>query len=93
MGKIATELSDFTVVTSDNPRSENPEMIIKEILEGCTGENFTAITDRREAIKYALSIAGERDIVLIAGKGHENYQITETGKTEFDEKKMIGELL
>lgn len=93
MGKIATELSDFTVVTSDNPRSENPEMIIKEILEGCAGENFVAITDRREAIKYALSIAGERDIVLIAGKGHENYQITETGKTEFDEKKMIGELL
>lgn len=93
MGKISTTLSDFTVITSDNPRSEDPAEIIDDILEGCVGGNFKVIPDRREAIRYALSVAGKKDTVLIAGKGHEKYQITAEGRIEFDEKKIIGELL
>lgn len=75
MGKAAARFSDICLVTSDNPRSENPEAIIDEIMPGIPEEKRHRITDREEAIRAALGIARPGDVVLIAGKGHENYQI------------------
>ncbi len=75
MGKVATELSDISIITSDNPRSEDPEKIIEDILKGAVGSNYMVIVEREEAIKKAIEIAGKNDAVLIAGKGHEDYQI------------------
>ncbi len=74
MGRIATELSDFTVITSDNPRCEDPAEIINDILKGVRGEDHVTIPGRSEAIKYAIGLARPGDIVLLAGKGHEDYQ-------------------
>lgn len=91
MGKIAGDLSDVAVVTSDNPRSEDPGLIIKDILSGmkdCRAEIVT-IEDRIKAIEFALSIAEKNDVVLLAGKGHENYQILSTGKIHLDEREVI----
>ena len=93
MGKIATELSDYTIITSDNPRTENPEKITEEIASGTVNENYTVIVNRKEAIKYALEIADEGDIILLAGKGHETYQILNEGKIHFDEREVVKELL
>lgn len=94
MGKVAAALSDFVVVTSDNPRSEDPEDIIKDILVGLKDKTeFVAITDRREAIKYALSKAEKNDIVLLAGKGHETYQIINGVKYHLDEREEIENFL
>ena len=73
MGKVASRDSDMPVATSDNPRSEDPGSIIRDVLEGMD-EGSTAITDRADAIQYAISHAGADDTVLIAGKGHEHYQ-------------------
>ena len=94
MGKIAEALSDFVVVTSDNPRNEDPEEIIKDILVGIKNSpKVVAVTDRREAIKYALEKAGENDIVLLAGKGHETYQIINGEKYHLDEREEIEKFL
>lgn len=94
MGKIASELADFCVVTSDNPRSENPEDIIKDILPGLENkDSYVAITDRTEAIKYALSIAKEGDVVLLAGKGHETYQDIMGEKIHYDEREIVKKIL
>ena len=76
MGAAAAELSDFSIVTSDNPRSENPESIIHEIVSGMRGAAMEVILDRKEAICRAVQIAEDHDIVLIAGKGHETTQVT-----------------
>ena len=85
MGRIAAELSDFCVVTSDNPRSENPSSIIEDILEGMkkTKTPYKVIENRKEAIKWALENARKDDIILLAGKGHETYQILPTGAYRF----------
>lgn len=95
MGKIAGSLSDYCIVTSDNPRTEEPEKIIEDILEGIkeTSCPYISITDRREAIKYALNMAKEKDIILLAGKGHETYQILKNKVIEFNEKNIVKELL
>lgn len=93
MGQIATENSDFTIITSDNPRTEDPMKIIDDILEGVTGENYKVIENRKEAIAYALSIAKPDDIILLAGKGHETYQILNTGKIHFDEREVVADIL
>ena len=95
MGKIASELSDFCIVTSDNPRSENPGAIIDDILEGMkdTKTPFKVIENRAEAIKWAVNNAKENDIVLLAGKGHETYQILPTGTIHFDEREVVNEAL
>lgn len=95
MGKIAAELSDYCIVTSDNPRSENPSMIIKDILEGMKNIStpYTVIENRREAIEYAIKNAKPKDIVLLAGKGHETYQILPTGTIHFDEREVAAEAL
>jgi UDP-N-acetylmuramoyl-L-alanyl-D-glutamate--2,6-diaminopimelate ligase len=74
MGAIATRLSDFVIITSDNPRSEEPLAIIRDIETGVVGKNYLTEPDRKEAIRKAVDIAGEGDIILIAGKGHEDYQ-------------------
>ena len=95
MGEIAARLSDFVIVTSDNPRSENPEKIIEDILAGMknTDTPYIVIENRAEAIEYAVKNAKPDDIVLFAGKGHETYQILPTGTIHFDEREVIAAAL
>ncbi len=93
MGRIALRLADAIVITSDNPRTEDPEEIINEIFKAVTnlpkGKNVLRITDRREAIEYVLEHAEENDVVMIAGKGHENYQILKDRTIHFDDKEIV----
>ncbi len=95
MGKIACEMSDFVIVTSDNCRSEKKEDIISDILEGVkgTGCEYVAITDRTEAIHYAIDHAQKGDVILLAGKGHEEYEIDQNGKHDYSEKKIVLEYI
>lgn len=95
MGDIAAQLSDVAVVTSDNPRSENPDAIIDDILEGVKKHISKIVVepDRRKAIAKALSMAHEGDIVVLAGKGQETYQILADGKIHFDEREVVAEIL
>ncbi len=95
MGAIAAELSDFCVVTSDNPRSEDPHAIIEDILEGMKGAStpYKVVENRKEAIRWALENAKTGDVILLAGKGHETYQILPTGTIHFDEREVIAEIL
>jgi len=98
MGRIGRELSDVLIVTSDNPRTEQPEEIIDEIEQGvighgASGKPYFRITDRKEAIRMAVGMAGKNDTVLIAGKGHEDYQIIGTTKYPFDDRTVAGEIL
>lgn len=95
MGKIVGDLSDVAVVTSDNPRSENPEKIIEDILAGMTAckARIQTIPDRTSAIRWALKHAKKGDVVLLAGKGHETYQILNTGKIHYDEREIVAEIL
>ncbi len=95
MGKIAADMSDFVIVTSDNPRTENPKAILEEVAEGTADAKIPVvkIIDRTEAIEFALNEANENDIVLLAGKGHETYQILNTGKIHYDEREVVKNLL
>ncbi len=95
MGKIAALLSDFCVVTSDNPRTEDPEKIVAEVVEGVRMGNceYTVVTNRFEAIEYALDHAKSDDVVLLAGKGHETYQILSDRTINFDEREIVKKLL
>jgi UDP-N-acetylmuramyl-tripeptide synthetase len=96
MARIASELSDKVVLTSDNPRNENPDTIIKEMEEGVAAENYNkilAITDRKQAIKTACQLAQPNDIILIAGKGHETYQEINGVRQAFDDMKIVKEIL
>ncbi len=93
MGKIATELSDYTIITSDNPRFENPVTILEDVEKGVVGENYKMIIDRRDAIKEAIKLAKDGDKIIIAGKGHEDYQIIGDTKTHFDDYETALELL
>ena len=95
MGEMAGMYSDFCVVTSDNPRTEDPMKIIDMVLEGVhkTKCEYEVIENRREAIKFALSIAQPDDVVVLAGKGHETYQEINGVKHPFDEKIIVEELL
>ena len=92
MGRIAEEGADVVVLTSDNPRTENPEEILDDIEAGMHGRDHLRIEDRRDAIARALSIAREGDVILLAGKGHETYQIRGTVKHHFDEKEIVRDL-
>lgn len=85
MGKIATTLADFTIFTSDNPRSENEQAIIDDILKGVVNDNFIAIPNRRLAIDYAVKTASNSDLILILGKGHEEFQIIKGVKYHFSD--------
>ncbi|MED5293763.1 MAG: cyanophycin synthetase, partial [Actinomycetota bacterium] len=95
MGQIAAELADEIVVTSDNPRSEDPSDIAKEIVSGMDGENTTPkiFLERADAIQFAIGHAGKGDSILIAGKGHETYQITGSEQIPFDDTKVAKEAL
>ena len=89
MGGIAEKYSDIVIVTSDNPRTEDPEEIIKDIVVGLTKENHTIEIHREKAIEKAISLAEKNDIILIAGKGHENYQVIGREKIHFDDKEEV----
>ena len=93
MGAVVTELADYAVITNDNPRSEEPLDIIEEIKKGIKKDNYCVIPDRMEAIKRSLTIASQGDIVLVAGKGHENYQIIKDKRLEFDDRETIKKCL
>ncbi|SDB38622.1 UDP-N-acetylmuramoylalanyl-D-glutamate--2,6-diaminopimelate ligase [Ruminococcaceae bacterium FB2012] len=96
MAKAAAENADFLIVTSDNPRNEDPEDIIRDILTGLEGSStpYIKITDRREAIHWAVKNAEKDDIIVLAGKGHEDYQILAGGvKIHFDEREVVAEAL
>jgi len=109
MGKIAAALSDLAIITSDNPRTEDPLVIIDEveggigtgstryapedITGGFTGKGYTIVADRRDAIALAVSVADDSDIVLVAGKGHEDYQIVGTRRLPFDDRVVVREVL
>ena len=92
MGTLAVLLADFAVITSDNSRGEKPEDIIAEIVAGIAAQkkdNYTVIPDRREAIAYVLRHAQRGDVILLAGKGHETYEIDRTGRHPFDEREIV----
>lgn len=95
MGEIAGRFSDLAIITSDNPRNENPMDIIDTIEEGVkrSGTHYLVIENRRDAIAHALELAEPEDVVLIAGKGHENYQEINGTKYHFDDKEIVEELL
>ena len=95
MGRIGGELADFCVLTSDNPRSEDPMDILAAIEEGIrpTGRPYRVIENRREAIRFAMEMGGEGDVIVLCGKGHETYQEIQGVRHPFDEKKVVQELL
>ena len=95
MGEIGGRHSDYVIVTSDNPRSEDPQAIVRTVEEGVrrSGTPYAAIVNRRDAIAYALSLLEPDDILVIAGKGHENYQEINGVKYHFDDKEIVEELL
>ncbi len=93
MGSIAEELADKVIVTSDNPRSENPQQIITDILAGFKSiSNFIVEPDRELAIKEAYKLANANDVVLVAGKGHEDYQILADKTIHFDDREKVREI-
>lgn len=90
MAEIAAKYADFIIVTSDNPRTENPKMIIADILKGMPlGANYIVIADRTDAISYAVKTAKRNDIVILAGKGHEQYQVLGNKKLFYDERRIV----
>jgi len=92
MGKIASELSDLCIVTSDNPRTEDPESIINDVFRGTAqGPGVLLEIDRKKAILHALNLATDGDIVLIAGKGHEEYQVLGTQRIHFSDREVVEE--
>ena len=96
MAKIACELSDRVILTSDNPRSEDPAEIIQQMEKGVPpGETrkTLSIVDRKEAIKTAVALAQPGDIILVAGKGHEKYQEVKGKRSPFDDKQVLNEML
>ena len=95
MGAIAAELSDFLVITSDNPRTEEPGAIIADILEGVPedGTPYVVVENRVEAIHWAIAHAQPGDIILLAGKGHETYQVLQSGVIHLDEREVVADAL
>jgi UDP-N-acetylmuramoyl-L-alanyl-D-glutamate--2,6-diaminopimelate ligase len=93
MGAVAHANADVTIVTSDNPRTEDPDAIIAQIVAAIPAGGCQAITDRRAAIRAALAMARRGDVILLAGKGHETYQVLGTTRVPFDERLIVAELL
>ena len=95
MGRIGTRLADLAIITSDNPRTEDPMDIIRDICVGAdeTGKTYKVICDRRKAIEYALTIGGKKDIIILAGKGHETYQEINHVKYHLDEREEVARIL
>jgi UDP-N-acetylmuramoyl-L-alanyl-D-glutamate--2,6-diaminopimelate ligase len=95
MGRIAQENADLVIVTSDNPRTEDPMDIIQDILKGMYEEmgNLEVIPDRVKAIEWAIENHRDGDVIILAGKGHEDYQIIGTEKFHMDEREIVAEIL
>jgi UDP-N-acetylmuramoyl-L-alanyl-D-glutamate--2,6-diaminopimelate ligase len=93
MGEVVARLADLAFVTSDNPRTEDPDRIIDEVVEGMKGAALRRVTDRREAIAEALKEARPGDLLLLAGKGHESYQVVGREKRPFDEAGIVRGIL
>ena len=95
MGKVSGALADFTIITSDNPRYENPLQIMREIREGVEAGNgsYLEICDRMEAVRYGIKRAGRDDINVLAGKGHEEYQEIEGIKYHMTDREMVCEII
>jgi UDP-N-acetylmuramoyl-L-alanyl-D-glutamate--2,6-diaminopimelate ligase len=93
MAEIACEYGDFAIFTSDNPRTEDPDSILEDMESGVVGKQYQLIVDRKEAIKKALSLAKADDIVLIAGKGHETYQIIGNNVYDFDDREVARQII
>ena len=93
MARAVAQVADLVVITSDNPRTEDPESIIDDIVSGMNGSPFERMGDRREAIGYALAQGRAGDLVLLAGKGHERYQVVGTERQPFDERLIVEEQL
>ena len=95
MGEISGKTADYTIITSDNPRTEDPQKIVDQIEEGIkkTKGKYTVIVDRIEAIKHAIDIAGKKDIIVLAGKGHEPYQEINGVKHPFDERIIVNQIM
>ena len=95
MGAISGRIADYTVITSDNPRTEEPIKIVEQIEEGIksTSGAYICITDRREAIRHAICSAGSGDVIILAGKGHETYQIFADKTIHFDEREVVYDIL
>ncbi len=95
MGEIASRLADYVIVTSDNPRSEDPMKIISMIEEGVKKHStpYTVIENRKQAIEYALKNAKSSDVIILAGKGHETYQVLADGTIDFDEREIVKSIL
>ena len=89
MGRIAAELSDYAIFTSDNPRTEDPAKIMEDILVGVKTDNYEVELDRRTAIKKGLDMIEDNDVVLILGKGHEDYQIIGREKIHLDDAEEV----
>ena len=93
MGQVAAQEADLTIISTDNPRTEDPECILDEIELGLGEAPHLRISDRREAIEHALDLARPGDTLLLAGKGHETYQIYGTEKVPFDEAVIVRDAL
>jgi UDP-N-acetylmuramoyl-L-alanyl-D-glutamate--2,6-diaminopimelate ligase len=87
MGNIATELSDYVIFTNDNPRTEDEKTIMKDIIEGVKKDNYEVNHNRKEAIEKGIEMLNDNDILLILGKGHEDYQIIGKEKIHFSDKR------
>lgn len=95
MGEISGRIADFSIITSDNPRTEDPQKIVEQIEEGIkkTKGKYTVIVDRIEAIKEAIKMSDKKDIILLAGKGHEPYQEINGVKHPFDERIIVNDII
>ena len=93
MGRIAAELADDIIVTDDNPRTEDPARIVADILAGMPGRNTLVEHDRKRAIQTALQRSAPGDVVVVAGKGHEDYQIYGTVKRPFSDQAVVSDVL
>jgi UDP-N-acetylmuramoyl-L-alanyl-D-glutamate--2,6-diaminopimelate ligase len=93
MGKIGSELSDISIITSDNPRTEDPLEIINDVVKGIGAQKFEIIADRTSAIKRAIEIARKDDVIVIAGKGHEDYQVLKDKTIHFDEREIVLDII
>ena len=95
MGEISGKIADYTIITSDNPRTEDPKLIVDQIEEGIkkTKGKYEVIIDRKDAIKKAIKMANKSDIIVLAGKGHEPYQEINGKKYDFDERKIVKEII
>jgi UDP-N-acetylmuramoyl-L-alanyl-D-glutamate--2,6-diaminopimelate ligase len=95
MGAISGRIADFTIITSDNPRTEEPSKIITDIEEGIkeTNGRYVVIEDRTQAIRYAMEHAKPEDIIILSGKGHETYQIFKDKTIHYDEREIVENIL